>query len=92
MQGAQPRHRPHRPARRVSLARAASVALTAWLAAALMAGCAPIAPSVASSGGDRQAAELAPGAHDPTLIERDGVLHVFTTGNGIQHLRSEDGA
>ena len=56
-----------------------------------MAGCAPIAPSVASSGGDRQAAELAPGAHDPTLIERDGVLHVFTTGNGIQHLRSEDG-
>lgn len=92
MHGAQPRHRPHRPAhrsaRRALLAQAASVALTVSLAVALTAGCA----TIASSGSDRQAsAELAPGAHDPTLIERDGVLHVFTTGNGIQHLRSEDG-
>lgn len=31
------------------------------------------------------------GAHDPTLIVRDGVFHVFTTGPGIQHLRSTDG-
>ncbi|MDH0865805.1 arabinan endo-1,5-alpha-L-arabinosidase [Mitsuaria sp. GD03876] len=30
-------------------------------------------------------------AHDPTLIEQGGVFHVFTTGQGLQHLRSEDG-
>lgn len=31
------------------------------------------------------------GAHDPTLIEQGGVMHVFTTGRGLQHLRSDDG-
>lgn len=37
------------------------------------------------------AAERHPGAHDPTLIRQGGAFHVFTTGQGLQHLRSTDG-
>lgn len=67
----------------------AAVTAVAVVSAALTAcGNVPASPSTAASG---PAFEDPAGAHDPTLIEQGTTLHVFTTGKGIQHLRSEDG-
>ncbi|WP_431103628.1 arabinan endo-1,5-alpha-L-arabinosidase [Roseateles noduli] len=75
---------PHR------LARLALSAGAAWLVA-LAAACSNAVPPGPSPADAAAAMEDPAGAHDPTLIERDGVFHVFATGQGIQHLRSEDG-
>ncbi|WP_177200908.1 arabinan endo-1,5-alpha-L-arabinosidase [Roseateles sp. YR242] len=70
--------------------------VTTVLAAGLLAAaCAPVGPaSVPSPASPASAAspvETNPGAHDPSLIVVDGQFHVFTTGRGVQHLRSSDG-
>ena len=80
---------------RASAIRAAAGAALLVVVLAGVAGCA-VAPGNASGNAPVDSAAAAPGetlpvAHDPTLIERDGVFHVFTTGKGIQHLRSQDG-
>ena len=67
------------------VALAALLAL-AWAGPAALAQTPPQAPS---SPGLEATSDV--GAHDPTLIEQGGAMHVFTTGRGLQHLRSDDG-
>ena len=75
-------------ARAAALAAAVGAALGAAVGAASLAGC---ADGVSGPAAGATSLEDPAGAHDPTLIERDGVFHVFTTGQGVQHLRSTDG-
>lgn len=85
------------PSAIVAAVRAATAVLTTaaltTAGALLMTGCASAPGDAASSsvsGGALGGFEQPAGAHDPTLIEYGGAFHVFTTGKGIQHLRSED--
>ena len=67
----------------------ASIAPRVRGAAAVIA--AAVLPACSTAGVPAPGLEDPAGAHDPTLIEQGGAFHVFTTGPGIQHLRSEDG-